>query len=147
MIPSTSASSPSTPRSFTTSKLFFSAQNSTVYQSAIDTSRQSGERLQQEAHRKYKRTFTKNPYLTPQDRLKINTHVLGQLSAQTEQAFKNSYLFKPGKQEQDEHFEKTFCGVYRAYRGGENLVDKVSFDLAKSLPNYGDVSERFCCKK
>ena len=119
----------------------FQCSESTVYESATDTSSQSRESLQQEAHRRYKRTFTKNPYITPLDRLEINSNALDKLKAKTEQAFKRSYLFQPGKQKQDTHFNNTFCGVYGAYRGRENLVDKVSYDLAKSFPRYSDISE------
>jgi hypothetical protein len=123
----------------------FSEQS--LYSKAFQTAKQSSKYSfysciePREPNPKYKHTFTNNPYLTPQDRLKINTHVLDGLTEKTTQAFKRSYLFKPGKQEQDTHFNQTFCGVYGAYRGSENLVDKVSFDLAKALLNYGDISE------
>lgn len=90
---------------------------------------------------KYKRIFTNNPHLSPHKRLKINNHVLDDLTAKTAQAFKSSYLFKDGNQLKDKLFKKIFCEVYGAYRGGENLVDKVSWDLAKSFPNYSDISK------
>jgi hypothetical protein len=114
------------------SKAFQTAKQSYSFYSCIEP---------REPNPKYKRTFTNNPYLTPQNRLKINTHVLDDLTAKTKAAFERSYLFQPGKQKQDQHFNQTFCGLYRAYRGDENLVDKVSSDLAKALSNYGDVSE------
>jgi hypothetical protein len=110
----------------------------------ISTTASSGSRAsfnETNFKRKYNNVFKGNGYYSPRKRLKINNHVLDDLTAKTEQAFKRSYLFKPGKQEQDKHFNQTFCGLYGAYRGSENLVDKVSFDLAKALPNYRDISE------
>jgi hypothetical protein len=110
----------------------------------ISTASSSGSRAsfnETNFKRKYNNVFKGNGYYSPRKRLKINNHVLDDLTAKTKAAFERSYLFKPGKQKQDDHFNQTFCGVYGAYRGGENLVDKVSFDLAKSLPSYGDISE------
>ena len=79
------------------SKAFQTAKQSYSFYSCIEP---------REPNPKYKRTFTKNPYLTPTDRLKINTHVLDDLTTKTKAAFERSYLFQPGKQEQDDHFQK-----------------------------------------
>jgi hypothetical protein len=110
----------------------------------ISTASSSGSRAsfnETNFKRKYNDVFKGNNYYSPRKRLKINSHVLDDLTTKTKAAFERSYLFKDGKQKQDDHFEKTFCGLYGAYRGGENLVDKVGYDLAKALPNYGDISE------
>jgi len=77
----------------------------------------------------------------PHGRIRANTEEISQLTAKTKAAFDRSYLFEPGKQLKGEHFKKTFCGVYGAYRGSNNLVDKVGLDLAKSFSSYVDVSE------
>jgi len=133
---STSATSGSRRSSFSeqslSSKAFQTAKQSYSFYSCIEP---------RTPKPKYNNIFKGNGCYSPRKRLKINNHVLDDLTAKTEQAFKRSYLFKPGKQEQDTHFNNTFCGLYGAYRGSENLVDKVSFDLAKSLPNYNDISE------